>query len=178
LGLLIIATVLVSGCGRQSPEVGFAPVQESGQIQDDPAPQDPIAQQEPSSPQEPSAPQEVEIDLSRSDSQGAVEVVVLPLNLLDTSKESINFEIQMNTHSVDLSMDLALLAVLETDQGKFLPAISWSGGTGHHVSGILTFSTKALSGEDALADASQITLIIRDLDAPSRTFHWELGSPQ
>lgn len=44
-----------------------------------------------------------------TDEQGAVRVSVTPLNLDETDKENLAFEVAMDTHSVDLSMDLATL---------------------------------------------------------------------
>jgi hypothetical protein len=73
------------------------------------------------------------------DEQGAVVVEVTPLNL-NTPAEKLEFEISMNTHSVDLSMDLAQLASLETDAGISVDALEWNAPRGgHHVNGKLLF---------------------------------------
>jgi hypothetical protein len=45
-------------------------------------------------------------ELTRLDEQGMVTVEVTPLNL-GMPGETLVFEVSMNTHSVDLSMDLA-----------------------------------------------------------------------
>jgi len=50
-------------------------------------------------------------ELTRLDEQGAVVFEVTPLNL-GTPAETLEFDVAMNTHSVDLSMDLAGLSTL------------------------------------------------------------------
>ncbi len=107
-------------------------------------------------------------DLTRSDQQGVVTVDVTPLNLSDPSG-NLEFEVALNTHSIDLSMDLAALATLTTDTGLIVQATLWDATPGgHHVSGKLVFPAMNLEG------ASKLTLTIVDLDAPSRTFEWQL----
>jgi hypothetical protein len=110
----------------------------------------------------------------RVDDQGAVEVTAFPISLGPPDSDNVIFGIWLNTHSVDLSMDLAVLSYLETDLGERVAAISWSGGSGHHVQGELVFPSSSSSGEILLDGASVITLRIVDVDAPERVFHWEL----
>jgi hypothetical protein len=111
---------------------------------------------------------QVPADLIRSDQQGAVTVEVTPLNLGDPSGD-LEFEVALNTHSIDLGMDLAALATLTTDTGLAVQATLWDAPRGgHHVSGKLVFPAMNLEG------ASKITLTIVDLDAPSRVFEWQL----
>jgi hypothetical protein len=113
-------------------------------------------------------------DLTRSDSQGAVEFDVTPLNL-DNPGDTLIFDVSMNTHSVDLSMELSQLAVLSTDDGKTLQAIQWDAPKGgHHVEGKLSFPT-TLDGKNILTGANEITLTITNVDAPSRIFTWQLA---
>jgi hypothetical protein len=105
------------------------------------------------------------------DIQGAVETTVIPLNL-NSPAESLNFEVTLNTHSVDLSMDLASLATLEADNGLTVSASEWEAPSGgHHVGGVLSFPTE-FNGSALLENASRVTLIIRDVDAPVRAFSW------
>ncbi len=109
----------------------------------------------------------------RSDSQGAVTVDVTPLNL-DHPSDQIEFEVAMNTHMVDLSMNLAALATLTTDTGFSVPASAWDAPAGgHHVSGKLVFPA-ALNGKSILEGAGKLTLTILNVDAPSRIFEWQL----
>jgi len=110
-------------------------------------------------------------DLVRLDQQGAVMVEVTPLNL-GRAANQIEFSVAMNTHSVDLSMDLAALATLTTDTGISEQAASWDGPRGgHHVVGTLVFAGTA-QGRSILYGASKLTLTIVDVDAAARTFEW------
>jgi hypothetical protein len=109
--------------------------------------------------------------ISRLDTQGAVEIEVIPKEIR-LMEGMLDFEVLLNTHSIDLSMDLAQLSILETDTGFSLTA-AWSGlPGGHHISGVLSFPAES-DGAQALADASRIIITIRDIDAPERVFVWE-----
>ena len=108
-----------------------------------------------------------------TDSQGAVTVIVKPLDL-NSSQDTLSFEISLETHSVDLSMDLAALATLTTDNGQSVQAAVWDAPLGgHHVSGTLSFPA-SVEGEAILDGASRLTLIIKEVDAPERVFAWDL----
>jgi hypothetical protein len=114
------------------------------------------------------------VDLTRTDQQGAVVVEITPLNL-DNPGQTLDFQVSMNTHSVDLSMDLATLAMLTTDSGNSVQALSWGGPKGgHHVNGKLTFPATA-NGKLLLEGASQLTLTIKNVDAAARLFTWALS---
>lgn len=107
------------------------------------------------------------------DEQGAVAVSVTPLEASDDAT-TLDFEVAMNTHSVDLSMDLAQLATLVTDIGGEVQAVGWSGEAGgHHVSGVLSFPATD-DGATLLQGATTITLTLENVDAPARTFTWSL----
>lgn len=110
----------------------------------------------------------------RLDDQGAVSVEITPLNLND-AWDSIDFQVAMNTHSVDLSMDLAALATLTTDTGHTVQASLWDAPSGgHHVSGKLSFPASAENGP-VLEGAKKLTLTLVNVDAPERVFVWERG---
>lgn len=110
-------------------------------------------------------------DLRRSDAQGQVTVDVLPLNL-DNPGPMLQFQVTLNTHSVDLSMDLAALSTLSTDTGLSVAAVTWDAPRGgHHVQGILTFPAQ-VGGVPLLEGATRLTLTLRDLDVPERVFEW------
>lgn len=112
-------------------------------------------------------------DMTLSDTQGAVTFAVKPDNLSELGDELI-FEISMNTHSIDLSMDLATLATLYTDNGNTVLASSWDAPRGgHHVSGTLSFPA-SVDGKSFLDGATKITLTIKNVDAPERIFTWAL----
>lgn len=110
--------------------------------------------------------------VTRTDDQGAVTVEITPLNLANPG-ETLDFQIVLDTHSVDLSMDLAVLATLTTDADKTVQALKWDAPLGgHHVEGMLSFPA-AMDGSSLLEGASKITLTIQDLDASERVFVWE-----
>lgn len=124
---------------------------------------------------EPITPQPATTHETLVDKQGAVSVAVTPLNLEEVGAETLAFEVAMNTHSVDLSMDLVNLTMLTVDNGNEVAAALWDAQPGgHHVSGILSFPA-SLNGTALLAEASQLTLTIRDVDVPNRVFTWHLG---
>ncbi len=76
----------------------------------------------------------------QQDQQGAVSVEVTPVNLNDPG-DTLYFKVALNTHSVDLSMDLASLSTLNTDNGLTINGTLWDAPMGgHHVSGVLSFS--------------------------------------
>lgn len=107
------------------------------------------------------------------DEQGAVVVEVTPLNL-NNHGDTLEFDIALNTHSVDLGMNLASLAALSTDTGMVVQAANWDAPRGgHHVSGKLMFPS-TFDGNSFLDEANQITLQIRDVDADIREFVWRL----
>jgi len=113
-------------------------------------------------------------DLARVDSQGMVEFVVMPLNLA-TAGETLDFDVSMNTHSVDLSWDLAAQSVLSTDTGLAVRGSSWPVGSGHHFEGTLSFPTQTPDGKPLLDGAKKLTLTIQDAGAPQRLFEWEIS---
>ena len=111
--------------------------------------------------------------LLRVDEQGAIVVEVTPKNL-DAVVDNVEFEVALNTHSIDLSMDLAVLSTLTTDNGLSVAAEVWEAPRGgHHTAGTLVFR---LTAEEVavLETASRLTLTMIDLDVPIREFVWEL----
>ena len=112
-------------------------------------------------------------DMTRMDEQGSVIFEVTPLNL-GTPADTLEFDVSMNTHSVDLIMDLAQLAILSTDAGLAVHASKWDATPGgHHVSGKLIFPSTQ-DTKSILEGASKLTLTIINVDATSRIFEWEL----
>ena len=107
------------------------------------------------------------------DEQGAVSVAITPLEVAHDAA-TLSFEVAMNTHSVDLGMDLAQLATLTTDTGAAVTATTWTGEAGgHHVSGVLSFPTDN-DGAPLLEGATTITLILENVDGRERTFTWRV----
>ena len=110
---------------------------------------------------------------SRMDDQGAIIFEVTPLDLNQTA-ESLEFNIVLTTHSIDLSMDLATTATLSTDTGVSVNSSLWDAPRGgHHVEGKLIFPA-AQDGKSILDGATKLTLTITNVDAPTRIFEWEL----
>ncbi|MDX1615657.1 MAG: hypothetical protein R3300_15195 [Candidatus Promineifilaceae bacterium] len=107
------------------------------------------------------------------DEQGAVTVAVSPLNV-GRNEPTLDFEVVLNTHSVDLSMDLVRLAWLTFDTGVEIAPIAWEAPRGgHHVTGVLSFPAEQ-NGQRLLDEAAVIQLILKNVDAPTRTFTWSL----
>lgn len=124
---------------------------------------------------EAAAPEEAGAALGETlvDEQGAVSVAVTP-RTVDADGTTLDFEVALNTHSVDLSMDLSQLATLTTDTGAQVTASGWNAPQGgHHVSGVLSFPA-ASDGNSLLAGATTLTLTLANVDAPERTFTWSL----
>lgn len=112
--------------------------------------------------------------LARTDSQGSVEFVIIALNLI-APVETLDFDVTMDTHSVDLSWDLAALSTLATDAGVEVKGLSWPVGNGHHYEGTLSFPLKTADGKLLLTGAKKLILIIRDAGAPERIFEWQIS---
>jgi len=109
----------------------------------------------------------------RTDEQGAIIFEVTPLNL-NNPTDTLEFDIVLTTHSIDLSMDLAATATLTTDMGLTVQATLWDAPRGgHHVEGKLIFPA-SVDGNSILEGATKLTITILNVDAPSRIFEWEL----
>lgn len=112
-------------------------------------------------------------EMTRVDEQGAVIVQATPLNL-GTPAETLEFDVSLSTHSVDLSMDLAVLSTLTTNTGLSIQPTSWDGPRGgHHLQGKLIFPVMQ-AGKSILEGVSKLTLTITNVDAPARVFEWDL----
>lgn len=110
---------------------------------------------------------------TRMDDQGAIIFEVTPLNL-DQTAEALEFNIVLTTHSINHSMDLAATATLATDTGISVNSILWDAPRGgHHVEGKLFFPV-TVDGKSILDGVTKLTLTIINVDAPTRTFEWEL----
>jgi len=99
---------------------------------------------------------------SKSDDQAGITVTVTPVSF----DESSNFEIILDTHSGDLSVDLAKVATLVDSAGKSYLPVAWEGDPpeGHHRSGILKFP---------LVDTDGFVIKIVDVSGgEERVFEW------
>lgn len=111
-------------------------------------------------------------EVPRIDEQGAVGIEIIPLNP-NNPGETLDFQVAMNTHSVDLSMDLAALAKLETDSGYSVQATLWDAPRGgHHLKGILSFPA-TVDGTPIMDGVSKMTITLVNIDAPERVFTWD-----
>ena len=111
--------------------------------------------------------------VTRVDEQGAIVIEITPVNL-DASTDTLEFNVVMNTHSIDLNMDLATLSTLTTDRGITVQGSLWDAPLGgHHVEGNLIFPSMK-DGNSILEGASRLILTIASVDAPSRVFEWEV----
>lgn len=175
--LLLTLTLILAACSTASSSVSTptqpfdaAPQSNTGTSQDKPVPVSLTATAAAASSTRDST---ASADLTRSDQQGAVTVEITPLNLTSPG-DTLEFDIVLNTHSVDLSMDLATLATLTTDTGITVQPTLWDAPRGgHHVEGKLIFPG-TLDGISVLEGASTLTLTITNLDVPVRVFEWQL----
>jgi hypothetical protein len=174
--VVLLATLLLAACSSPKAPVKSSPEQPASTVCATPE-AGKIGTCKPNGSSDPTAIPtqlvEPQSELTKSDAQGAITVEIKPMNL-DKPGDTLIFDVAMDTHSVDLSMDLAQLAVLTTDTGKTIQAIRWDGPRGgHHVEGKLSFPT-TLDGKNLLDGARSITIIIKDVDSPARTFIWQI----
>ncbi len=105
---------------------------------------------------------------TKSNAGGSVTVDVKPTSLADG--EPLEFDIAMNTHSVDLAADMTKISLLRDDSGKEYQPTAWDGpgGGGHHRSGILKFAALTTKPK-------YVELVIKGLaKVPERVFRWDL----
>lgn len=112
--------------------------------------------------------------LAQTDQQGAVTFAVSPLNLSAPGK-TLDFNVSMNTHSVNLGWNLAAQSTLATDTGRQVQGQSWPIGNGHHYQGTLSFPAETADGARLLDGAKRLTLTIRGTDVAERVFIWDLA---
>ncbi len=99
---------------------------------------------------------------------GSVTVAVTPVVL--KAGALLEFDIAMNTHSVDLSNDMLTAVVLQDDTGKEYAPTAWDGPAegGHHREGKIKFGA-------LVPNAKSVTLIVKGIaGVPERTFKWSL----
>lgn len=110
--------------------------------------------------------------LVRSNEGGSVSMDVTFENPVTKEKDSLVFEVAMNTHSVNLdTYDLAKLAVLKTSDGReFTNFTKETQGMGHHK----TISLKIKNKGIITPKTKSLTLVLKDVaGVPSREFNWE-----
>jgi DNA-binding beta-propeller fold protein YncE len=109
--------------------------------------------------------------LTRVNHERAVTVEVTPLNL-DGSGATVDFQVVLDTHAVELDYDLVQLSILRDDQGNEYAPVGWEGGQGgHHMSGILRFEN---AGQILKPGRQYLELELQEIaQVPSRHFRWE-----
>jgi hypothetical protein len=111
------------------------------------------------------------VDLTQTAQAGDVTVQVTALNLDDAQAETLDFQVVLDTHSVDIDVDLAETAVLRTGETEVAPAV-WESDSpaGHHVAGVLRFARQEIPDDEAL------TLTIGGLPGDEEaTFTWAMN---
>ena len=106
---------------------------------------------------------------AQKNTAGGVTVAVTPAKLVAGAK-TWDFSIVLDTHTQDLSDDLAGSAVLVDDRGNEFKALAWDGAApgGHHRSGVLRFNAI-----EPRPQALELR-ISRPGEAKPRTFRWRL----
>ena len=110
--------------------------------------------------------------LTQTNAGGAVEIQV---KWLADKKDSLVFDVSMNTHSVDLDKyDLKQLTALHDSQGNEYQPLSWSSAAGgHHRSGKLIFAVPSSLNEGG---TKFLHMVIRNVaGVKERSLEWDLG---
>ncbi|AKL96050.1 hypothetical protein CACET_c26050 [Clostridium aceticum] len=117
-------------------------------------------------------------DLYKVDMQGSVSVGVTFLNPIEEDDDYFNFDVALNTHSVDLDdYDLSQMTLLYVgDKVKITEDIQWTmvEGGGHHVSGMVKVPREQQGRKLDYKDKEYIRIEITNLDGiASREFEWK-----
>jgi len=116
-------------------------------------------------------------DPARVDARGGVQVTVVPIQL-SRGAEQLVFEVALDTHSIDLSFDLAAQAILRNDQGRTVQALFWDGGQGgHHLRGRLSFPARDAAGAPLLGPETRALelVLVGIAGVQERIFRWEVS---
>jgi hypothetical protein len=106
---------------------------------------------------------------TQKSSQGGVTVAVTPTALTPSAK-TWTFKVAYDTHTQDLSDDVAATAVLSDGKGREAKPLAWEGPGpgGHHRAGTLKFAAF-----DPVPPAVELR-IARPGEAAPRTFRWTI----
>jgi hypothetical protein len=106
---------------------------------------------------------------TQNSSQNGVSVAVTP-RTLSSDAETWEFNIVLDTHSQDLSDDLAKSVVLLDGSGARYEPVAWDGAGpgGHHREGVLRF--RRITPQPGTIEL----LISRNGESGARVFRWEL----
>ena len=150
-GFLAVTVLLLAACSSSTPAAS--------------GPSSPAASEPPSSPANPTG------QMRQTSDGGQVTVVV---DWAGPARGAV-FDVQLDTHSVDLdALDLAG-AILRNDRGEMLRARPWTAPKGgHHREGPLTFDGDPSA---LFASARWVEMVLTGVgDLPERTLRWEVAS--
>lgn len=115
---------------------------------------------------------------TKTDSQGEVTVLAEWLNPKELDADSLQFDLVMDTHSVNLEE----YEILKNTEVLIDNLVINSGfriekqGAGHHVSQILIVPIDTLKSGTNLSQAKSIKLVLKNLgNIPQRTFVWNIS---
>ena len=100
---------------------------------------------------------------------GSVTVQVTPTAF--RMGEPLEFDIAMNTHSVDLAADMLKAVVLRDDSGKEFTPTAWDGpaGGGHHREGKIKFAPLT-------TNTKSLRLVVKNIaGVPERVYKWDVA---
>jgi len=110
-----------------------------------------------------------EKNLNSQENEGGNVTVKVKPKVLKIGERPM-FELEFETHSVDLAFDVSQISSLVDEKGKIFNNSIWegSGPGGHHREGTLTFNT-------VLSETKFVELIIKDVAGVlQRKLRWEL----
>lgn len=113
---------------------------------------------------------QTELSNSYEEQVGETASVTVMVKPTDISEDSCYFEVTLQTHSIDLDMDILKSVILLGDNAEEILPDIWEGDApdGHHRTGILTFQ-KVNSVQD------EIRLQVKDVGEVSlREFNWPI----
>lgn len=104
---------------------------------------------------------------SKTGEQAAVTVTVTPVNI-SSQREEWEFDVLMNTHSVELDQNILKISALVDNQGKEYKPIRWDGAEagGHHREGVLIFNRIS-------PFPKSVELKISEIGSVVRSFKWQ-----
>ena len=106
---------------------------------------------------------------SRTDKQEGVTITVTPIDIFSQAKEW-KFNVDMDTHSVELDQDMTKSIVLIDDQDKEYEPINWEGPIGgHHREGMLIFNVIEPMPKS-------VEIKIKNIGDVVRNFTWQLNN--
>lgn len=100
---------------------------------------------------------------------GSVTIKVTPTAF--RMGEPLEFDIAMDTHSVDLASDMLKAVILRDDSGMEFTPTAWNGpgGGGHHREGKIKFAPLTMS-------TKSLTLVVKNIaGVPERVYKWDVA---